>query len=49
MWDEDSNDWKQVMSRNIKLGMILKIKDDEICPADILILKTFKPEGVMYL
>lgn len=27
-WDEEINDWKQVIAKDIKLGMVLKIKDN---------------------
>lgn len=43
VWDEETNDWGQILAKNIKLGMILKIKDNEISPADLLLLRTYKP------
>lgn len=41
--------WTRLKSEDLRVGMICRIHDDEILPADMIALKTSKSDGVLYL
>ena len=37
------------MLKDIKVGDILEVSDDQVLPADCILLKTCKPDGMAYV
>ena len=37
------------MLQDIKVGDILEVKDEQVLPADCILLKTEKPDGLAYV
>ena len=37
------------MLKDIKVGYILEVSDDQVLPADCILLKTCKPDGMVYV
>jgi magnesium-transporting ATPase (P-type) len=41
--------WVRLKSEELRVGMVCRIYDDEMLPADMIALRTSKPEGILYL
>lgn len=47
-WVKD-NDFEEIKWENVKVGMIVKVYNDQIVPCDILLLSTSDPKGLSYV
>ena len=43
------NEWREVYSKNLQVGSIVKIKENSFFPADILMLTSSLPKGICYV
>eukprot|EP01087_Luapelamoeba_hula_P011965 TRINITY_DN3328_c0_g1_i1.p1 TRINITY_DN3328_c0_g1~~TRINITY_DN3328_c0_g1_i1.p1 ORF type:complete len:1409 (-),score=234.21 TRINITY_DN3328_c0_g1_i1:104-4330(-) len=42
-------DWKRARWKNVRVGQIVRVKRNEMLPADLLILNTSDPEAICYI
>lgn len=46
---ESTDGWKEVYWKDVRVGDIIKIKNNESIPADIIVLATSNPHGICYV
>ena len=49
VWSKETQTWRAMKSQDLRLGMVIRLKDNEMAPADLLLLQTERPQGILYL
>ena len=49
VYDQITKTFKQQHWRSLKVGMIVKVQQDQFFPADLVLLKSSEPKGVCYV
>ena len=49
MADPEMGKFKEVIWRNLHVGMIVKIMQDQFFPADLVLLNSSSPQGIAYI
>lgn len=49
VYDAKSKSFKEKMWRDIRVGQIVKVKDGEMIPCDLITLNSSDPKGVLYV